>query len=1511
MIKKTKQYAMVAMIITALIFGFCCTGITAFAAFNTTGSESIGDGKNGYDTWHQAHGGWHSTWEHPGSGFVVPASYANIIRSTENTTYSAFGTNCKVSKMLNAYDKDHPTADRTTPTDEQVDAFDVKDNTKGNFGLWLRNLRIYDNEKKDYVKVDCKVTVMDWEDETGQTPNAHHLTIQKSARPDINLSGLKQATLKWDYFLAGTDTHYKVKSNMTFDDIDATQYVAFKAGQVLFQFVAKATRLYYKINNGFNGYYNPDETNYDAGDPKNAFGAVYHTDTLQFTYGTENKGTWSHFGYLAYAMFKPTPNDPTKTVSDNDEKNTDEVMLSNADETFTYKVKQVVPSGYGPGTYFKSFTLEDTLKDCLQVESAKVKCGSNDSNQFHISTNGTKIKATAKASALNSADFYNKTYTLEIRAKLKAGITAEELKPYIKGEIIEIPNRATVTIDDDPRSTSEVTVRIWHPSPTKRVSDKDETNVLSNTIPSRLEQFTYDIRQSVPKEMTGLTKFGFLDQIESCLEIKGVKILEDNADVTKSWDIMTKENKVQAFAKNTSTALAGKSYIMRIAVQGKNVPDSQLENHGHYNDKKTALNFKNKGQLLYRIGNIEKDSQANTNQVDTTVRLPVDMILTKDVNRYEHQVDDPIAYTVKVKHDTADCDATDIVVQDTDLENFDLDLTKAKVSGVTDFNLEAVSGGWKFTTEKLAKGQEAIIQFEARAKKTLNGTIVTNTATLKCFAMPEKSDSEEVYINSPKMRIEKKSDRNQYKVGDTIDYELEVTQVNKGCFMRDVIFTDTMQMDGVQLMLGTIIVLDKNGKILTNSMDITIKEDSFTIETGRNFSDQTETMPPKEQGKAGYKDLSLMGYIKICYSAKIASHELAGSMVVNKAETPSRPNTNGDAIKDDPDIPSGGAETEHMVPVVGAELRITKSSDKHSYAVGETGHYTVKTEQIREDYKAENVIIQDQFQLEGMKIRQDSLRVQHERTDITDRCKIDITDNSYVVETNMDLPYNESITVTYDVQFTSPTLQDKEVRNAAVVDADNAERKETDNVVEIGDAPVSLEIIKTSEKKEYLPGENIQYQLDITSTGMKPAENVVIRDKILTPGVTLQADTFRVLDYAKEDITSKCEIKIEGNSFAIQTKQRLEPKKHMTVTYQAIADKSLAGKQVENFAVTSADNAVEKNAEHIVTIVDASGSLQIEKRTDKEMYALGEPIEYTLIITSKGPYKAKSIVIQDTLKTKGMKLDTDSIKIKDPDGQDITKACKIETSAYGFTIHTEKDLDVGKQFLVTYRAFAEESLIGKKLDNTAIATPDNGPPAQTDHRVTIATGAQLEIKKTTAKQEYRIYEPIPYNLQVQTISKATAKNVVIQDRIETRGMELLPGTLRIASEQGDITKECKIIESPAAFEIQTGKDLPYGKIFTVTYSAKITDAEIMGQQIQNVATAKGSNALPVEDELFSRIQEEDEKMVVTSSKDKKSSWPSRIIQTGDESQLTPYVIALSIAALVMLVLLACRKKRKK
>lgn len=1455
--------------------------LPVFAAYDLSNSQPIKVDGDGYEDWRLNHKGYHSSWVSPGSGFEVPASYANIIQSTGDVTYSAFGKTSKVTEALKAYDKDHPNAERSDPTDDGYFSFDIKENSRGGFGMWAKNLRIYDNEKREHVRLDCKVTVTDWEDETAHTPNAHHVLIQKFARPNINASGLKEVTLKWEYFLAGTDTRYKIKSNVTFDDIDATQYVGFQSEQVLRQFAGRLTRLHYKNEDGLNIYHNPDEKNYEAGDPRNAFGAVYHTDTLKFTYGTENQGTWAHFGYLAYAMFRPTPNDPTKTVSDKDEKDAGEALLSNEGETFTYKVRQVIAMGYAEATFFNSFVMEDTLNECLRVVSAKVQRGSEDCDDFNVSVSGTKVTATAKSTALENEGFYNKTYTLVIKAKLNEGVTDEQLRPYLDGDVARVPNQATVTIDDDPRVTREVGVLVWRPEPTKRVSDNDETKVVSNVIPSRLEAFTYDVQQTVPSQVKNLSKFGFIDQVEECLEVRDVSILEGDTDVTGSWSIDTSGNQVTAFAKNTGNDLAGKSYAMRIVARVKNVPDETLRNHGHYSADKSILNFKNGARLVYRIGDVESDNGADTNQVDTTVRLPVDIGVTKDVDRYEHQVGDPINYTVRVSHGTDDCDASDVVVQDTDLEDFDLDLAKAKVTGVTDHTLESVPGGWKFTTPKLEKGQTATIEFEARAKKVLNGTIVPNVATVKCFAVPEKSDNEEIYINSPKMEVRKKTERSGYAVGETVDYALELTQINEGCFMRDVSLTDLIKTDGVKLLPGSLIVMDKTGKDVTKDINVTFNGNKgFTIKTGQNFAGPSGTVSPTIKGVAPYQDLAFNTYLKIEYSAKLASDDLAGMNVENAAVSPATENTNGEAIKDDPDIPSGGGEDQAILPVRGAELRVQKTSDKNTYEVGDTGKYTVAVEQIRPDYTAKNVVVKDQFQLTGMKIAAGSLKVKHGRTDITDSCAIEATENGYVVETNRDLAYNETLTVTYQVLFESERLRNQEIVNVAVSSADNAKEVETDETVVVGDWQAGLDLEKASDRQEYEVGDTVRYTLKATNIKDDPAREVTIQDEIAQSGIEINPDSIRVIYRSgseEKDITDSCGISADKTHFEIQTNHGLAKDKWMLVEYEAvIMDKSLAGQQVDNLAVVDASNAEPVEAPHQVDVLPLT-KLAIEKSTDKESYRIFEDVHYTLTVTNVGERTARNVFIEDEILTNGIVLRPDTITLSGPDGADITKECEIQTEGSHFSISTGRNLEKGEKMGVTYSANIEDkSLAGKSVDNVAIASADNADEDETTEQAPVEPLAILDLVKTANRETYTILDNPSYTLRVASVGESTARQVVIEDTIQTKGVGLLPESIKVMDSEGaDITEDCEIKTNDAHFEIQTGKDLVRGDYVTVTYAVKIVDRSLAGKKIDNLAVASAENADP-EDEKESVPVEALALLKLTKNADKKNS------QAGDE-----------------------------
>ena len=301
-VQRKKKKFIVWMAGRALLISTFASTMTVFAAMDVDSAEPVYKGSDLEETWRgDTHKGQYSTWEKPDSGFKVPAEYSNSIKATASTTHSSFGTTCAPSDVTDAWVKDHPNAEWTEIKDE-VYAFDVKKNTKGQCGVWFRNATIYDDAVKDNVLVDIKVTITDWEDETSKTTNAHHITIQKDPKSNLNLVGLDQASMKWEFFRAGTNTPYNMKSNLTFDDVDAQQYLAFKPNNVAYQFVAENTRLYYQYEDGYNLYYNPDKTNYSNGDPRNAVGVAFEANTLQFIYGTKNNGTLTHYDYLGYLM---------------------------------------------------------------------------------------------------------------------------------------------------------------------------------------------------------------------------------------------------------------------------------------------------------------------------------------------------------------------------------------------------------------------------------------------------------------------------------------------------------------------------------------------------------------------------------------------------------------------------------------------------------------------------------------------------------------------------------------------------------------------------------------------------------------------------------------------------------------------------------------------------------------------------------------------------------------------------------------------------------------------------------------------------------------------------------------------------------------------------------------------------------------------------------------------------------------------------------------------------------
>jgi fimbrial isopeptide formation D2 family protein/uncharacterized repeat protein (TIGR01451 family)/LPXTG-motif cell wall-anchored protein len=1327
-----------ALMLIALLIASLSPPLLALAAISPLPDGSVADG-GAAETDFLDDSGHYSTWTSPGSGFAVSPDYAYRFKQGD-ATFTPFGRLDSAGGNKAADDHGFPTK---TSEDHFIFRVGSGDNTKGKIGMDVAGLKIRNPVTGLFDLVDMKVTVTDWTLASGGTQP--YIFIEKRSRTDVILCDVKEAKVSFEYFVAGTNTPYSVKANLTYNDIDNRQYVGIRPSNVTYMYADRESKLSYAKVDGYFVYYAEDHFGNDtSGTPKLAMGITYKTTKLDMVFGTnESKADvnpWSFFGQYAYSMANIVPGAPVKLVSDSDEKDVTDNRLKHTAESFTYEVVQPVPAGLSDNMRYSIFRFEDQIDTCLLIEDVSVRQeGHGDrTDWFTITTTGNKVVAAAKESALENEDFYgggarNDTeFTLRIKVKIDPSKSAE-LKTHghynAAGDLLTFENTAGTVIrnnvDTYSQDTNKVTTRVALPG--KNVSDSDEERVSSDRIINANEPFIYRVRQAILDGVDGedmrYKSFVMSDVLDACVKVTGVKVVrDDSTDVSGLFDIAVSGVSVTASAK--ASALADPSFygagngtgytLLITAALDRDKTYAELKAHGHYNAAEDEMTFPNRATVTI------DGSPMTTNEVTTKVGVP-DLTVTKAVNRYEHQVGDRVKYTVTVRHtDRSTSDATSVAVKDVSLpEGFDVDPASLKVSGITtrNYTFEIVRGGFIFKTDLIARNETAVITYDAIPDRRSNGRIVDNTVSVTAYSMTsEKKASASVYINSPKLNLLKETHKAEYRVGDTISYKLTLTQINPGTFMRDIIIADSITHGGVTLLPGSIQVLNSENKIITHLCDITVDGNAFTVIPHLNMGYQDRTVPPKDKGIAPYSSLALENRIIVTYDVAVQGPELSGRSVRNVAIAPTRPNTYGDLIKDDPDTPSGGDEEKKDTPIVGAKLRIEKSSDKEVYEVYDIAGYALKVTQIREDYTAKNVTVRDSLDTTLAAIVEGSVKVTLNKKDITSGCAITVSGAALEVKTGKDLAWGDTLLVKYDVSFL-PEAEGAVVVNTAIAGADNAGEAQDENTVGVEPGTAVLAIMKESDKTEYVATETAGYTLTATCVSSAPAIGVVIADRLDTTAAAISTGSIKVtLD--GEDITSGCKVTANAQDFRIETGRALREGESIVVTYAVSFDVTFEG-NVNNVAVASATNAGDVRDDNTVKTRPGKAALTIVKESDKTEYVATETAVYTLTATCVSSAPAIGVVIADRLDTTAAAISAGSIKVT-LDGEDITSGCRVTANAQDFRIESGKALKEGESITVTYLVSFDETFEGGTVKNTAVAFSSNAGDVQDDNKVDVS-----------------------------------------------------------------------------------------------------------------------------------------------------------------------------------------------
>lgn len=793
--------------------------------------------------------------------------------------------------------------------------------------------------------------------------------------------------------------------------------------------------------------------------------------------------------------------------------------------------------------------------------------------------------------------------------------------------------------------------------------------------------------------------------------------------------------------------------------------------------------------------------------------------------------------------------------------------------------VEKKGNGFVVKDSLMAGGASLKISYNANAlendKVDVNGSEIRNEATATASNLAKvdgkvptiKADTT-VYINSPRLKIEKKADSGDYEVGDNVSYTINVVNTHKGTIARNLVYTDELKTKGVQILTGTIALYDtegyelREGGTLAGEVDYKkqAKTDGFTLTTRKHLVvdgnydkyDLAQGKNPETQNawNPSYVNTKKETLMSIKYDMKITDKALAGKDILNVATAVS-----DEALK---------VTTDETVKPKGPEPTPEKSVDRTNPAVGEDVTFTLRFTNNNAGTVAKDVKIKDFMNESNMvKIREDSLKVTLDNKDITKECKITYNDNKdgFEIETGKDLAQSQAIVVSYKAEVLLAAAGKDLVNTTGVNCTNNPEWKYAETPFNPVDPTPDLKIEKKSDKTNYSVGDKGHYTVKVTQTADNAtARNVVIEDAFDNEKAILDTKTIKLTDSKGKDITKEVTIEGTQSGYKIETGKNLAQNEFFTVTYDVLfTDQTLGGEEVTNVAKTHADNVPEKTT--TVTVKIEKPELEVTKTSDKKVYSYEDTAHYTVKTEEvKENATAYNVVIDDQLQVSGAKVLAETIKISDKDGKDFTDKCEIECKGTGYTIKTKRDLTKGETFTVNYDVvFEDRSLIDNYVPNVVKVTADNAS-AQTENEVTPKTvktedGAEYQILKScqpASGSVVNVDDEIEYTITVNNTGKKDLKDVKIKDAIPTHTQYVSGGTLTKADDKDTVVFKVDEIKAGAKAD--------------VTFKVKVIDEGLC--EIVNVGYVKANT---VSGALAPSDSSEKKDDSTTESKDENSS----------------------------------------
>ena len=369
-----------------------------------------------------------------------------------------------------------------------------------------------------------------------------------------------------------------------------------------------------------------------------------------------------------------------------------------------------------------------------------------------------------------------------------------------------------------------------------------------------------------------------------------------------------------------------------------------------------------------------------------------------------------------------------------------------------------------------------------------------------------KEIQSDIYINSPKLKIDKTFESNYKGEEERLKYTLDVTNEKKDSIAKKVTLVEKttngrLDKDSIRVKDGNGIdipkdnydIVEENGKIT-----LKFKDDIYILGKNSNKNDiLNKNNIPLNSNKIYDK-------INITYDVvKEKGKDTVSTSIVNSNDNTIDENGNdnsGIANKVVTKVLSvEGIAIEEEEFKKKTKLDISKDSLKQNVKDGDTNTYTLNILNVG-DNPARIVKIEETID-GNAKIKKDSVRILNSKgEDVTNNTNVvlkkDITDKKITAIIDK-IDKDEKYKIVYDVIYDESETENT-VKTISKVRGLNTEEKQKEDITNVNGSikDTKIEISKKSDKKEVKAGDINIYTVTVKNTGSYDARDVVVEDTL-------------------------------------------------------------------------------------------------------------------------------------------------------------------------------------------------------------------------------------------------------------------------------------------------------------------------------------------------------------------------------------------------------------------------------